>query len=46
MNARMHNHWVLTVLNAFVHIFVYGYFAAKALGTATADPTLILHYGW
>lgn len=32
MEARMFNHWVLVVLNCFVHIFVYGYFLATSLG--------------
>jgi hypothetical protein len=27
----MYNHWALVVLNTFVHIFVYGYFAANTL---------------
>lgn len=32
--ARMLNHWVLALLNTFVHVFVYGYFAANTVGVA------------
>lgn len=31
MESRMMNHWWLVWANAFVHIFVYGYFAAATL---------------
>ena len=27
----MFNHWPLVLLNSFVHVFVYGYFAASTL---------------
>ena len=27
----MFNHWLLVLLNSFVHVFVYGYFAASTL---------------
>lgn len=41
MNARMHNHWVLVALNALVHVFVYGYFAASAIGVAVPWKKMI-----
>lgn len=31
MQSRMYNHWMLVMVNSFVHIFVYGYFLAACL---------------